>query len=274
MFKNFIKVALRNLKKRKGYAFINIVGLAIGIACCILISLYVSNELSYDQFISDADRIFRLKQTSISSTRQEAGATTPFKAGPSIQSEYPQLIEHYVRFFDLQEASQTLLDRETKNSFRVSDFYFTDSTFFDVFEDRLIRGNPNEVLDKPLSMVVTKELASKFFGDKNPIGKTLSLNGIKSMALEITGIMKSWPEQSHMKFEALASFSSVDVLYHQSPNYDDSWFWNPIWTYLELEEGVSARELKDQLPAFADKYYHSGNRPEGETVELGSSTHY
>ena len=269
MIRNFIKVALRNLKKRKAYTFINIVGLSIGIACCILISIYVLNELSYDDFNTNAEQIYRLKQTSVSPNKIEEGSTTPYKAGPTLKAEYPRIIKNFVRFYDLDEKAHTLLDRETENSFRESNLYFVDSTFFEVFTGNLIRGNPDEVLDNPLSIVITEERAKKYFGEEDPIGKTLSLNGIRSMSLEITGVMESWPEESHMKFDVLVSFSSLDVLYRRTPNYNESWFTNPIWTYLEFQEGSSPQELKDQFPAFANKYYHSADRPESETVELG-----
>lgn len=266
MFRNYLKIAFRNLLKRKAYTFINISGLAIGVACCLLISMYVLNELSFDQFHKKSDRIYRLTQTSLST--DETSATSTFKAGPMLEAEYPQLVEHSVRLFNMQQPTHTMLDRETGNSFRESNFYFADSTFFEVFNGTLLRGNPNEVLDGPLSLVMTEERARTYFGDENPIGKTLSFQGRGSMSLEVTGIMDSWPEESHMKIDMLASFSSVDVLYRRSPDYDESWWWNPVWTYIELKNAGMARELRDQLPAFADKYYHP-NRPEGEKVSLG-----
>lgn len=267
MLKNYIKIAFRNLIKRKVYTFINILGLAIGVACCLLISMYVLNELGYDQFNRQSDRIYRIQQTSISPSQETAAATSPFKTGPMLKAEYPHLIENTVRFFDMQQATHTMLDRESEISFRESNFYFTDSTFFDVFSGKLIQGNPEEVLAEPLSLVITQERAEKYFGDENPIGKTLSFNGRKSMSLQVTGIMESWPEQSHMAIDMLASFSSVDVLYRSAPDYDESWWWNPVWTYVKLHDAGMADELRSQLPAFADKYYHP-NRPEGEQVEL------
>ncbi|NGP77670.1 FtsX-like permease family protein [Balneolaceae bacterium YR4-1] len=266
MVRNYLKIAFRNLVKRKAYTFINIFGLAIGLACCLLISMYVLNELSYDRFHEKADQIYRIKQTSLNT--DETSATTTFKTGPMLEAEYPQLVEHSVRFFNMQQPTHTMLDRETGNSFRESNFYFTDSTFFEVFDGKLIRGNPEQVLDNPLSLVMTEERARVYFGDENPIGKTLSFQGRGSMSLEVTGIMESWPEKSHMKFDMLASFSSVDVLYRRSPEYDESWWWNPVWTYVELKNAGSAGELDDQLEAFADKYYNP-NRPEGEEVSLG-----
>ena len=267
MLKNYIKIAFRNLLKRKGYTFINISGLAIGIACCLLISMYVINELSYDKFNKDADRIFRITQTPISSASEEPAASAPFKAGPALESEYPQLVDHTVRFFDMQKPTHTMLDRDNERSFREENFYFVDSTFFDVFSAKLIRGNPQEVLANPLSLVITQERAQKYFGDENPIGKTLSFRGIRSMGLKVTGVMENWPEESHIPIDMLASFSSLEVLYRRSPDYDESWWWNPVWTYVRMKEAGTAGELRDQLPAFADKYYHP-NRPEGEKVSL------
>ncbi len=262
-----MKIAFRNLSKRPGFTFINVFGLAIGVACCLLISLYVINELSYDRFLHNADRIYRIKQTSISPDKEEASATTPFRVGPTVDMEYPGLVKNTVRFYDMQESPHTLLDRESDRSYRESNFYFVDSTFFEVFGAELLRGNAREVLDEPLSLVMTEERARLYFGDENPIGKTLSFHGIRSMSMTVTGIMKSWPDNSHMKPEVLASFSSVDVLYRRNPGYDESWFWNPVWTYIELEEGISAEELAAQLPRFADKYYHA-DRPEAERIEL------
>lgn len=264
MFKNYAKVAVRNLSKRKTYTFINILGLAIGIACCLLISVYVIYEVNYDRFIEDADRIYRITQTSISPTKEEAGATTPFKAGPSLQTEYPQLIESSLRFFDMQEPSRTLLNKSNNRSFREENFFFVDSTFFDVLSVELLRGSPVDALDNPLSLVMTEAAAKRYFGDEDPIGKVLSFKGVRN--LTVTGIMEEWPEQSHMSIDMVASMNSLDELY-RGQDYDESWFWNPCWTYIKLKPDASRSELEDQLQAFADKYYMP-DRPEGETVEL------
>ncbi len=264
MFKNYAKVAVRNLSKRKSYTFINILGLAIGIACCLLITVYVFYEVNYDRFLGDADRIYRITQTSISPTKEEAGATTPFKAGPSLQDDYPQLIESSLRFFDMQEPSRTLLNKENDRSFREENFFFADSTFFDVLSVELLRGSTADALNNPLSLVMTEEAARRYFGDEDPIGKVLSFKGVRD--LTVTGIMKEWPEQSHMSVDMVASMNSLDEIY-RGQDYDESWFWNPCWTYVKLKPDVSPVELEAQLPAFAEKYYMA-DRPEGETVEL------
>lgn len=267
MVENYVKIAIRNFKKRIGYTFINVAGLAIGVACCLLISIYVLNELSYDRFIADADRMYRIKQVPASSSDQLPAATSPFLTGPLLTAEYPQLIDQQVRLFNTQDAAHTFLNQEDEISFRTPDFFFVDSTFFDMFGTELVSGNPDNVLDAPLSMVISEELAGRLYPGENPMGKTLRYKGISSMEMTIRGVMKNWPKESHMSPNMLASFTSLDILYAQNPDYEDNWWWNPIWTYIKLKEGVSATELQDQLPAFADKYYHP-NRPEGETVML------
>lgn len=267
MIENYAKIAVRNFRKRFGYTFINVAGLAIGVASCLLISIYVLNELSYDRFIEDADRIFRIKQIPTSSGDNVPSAGSPFQTGPFLMAEHPRLIEQQVRLFDTQDQAHSFLNPEDDISFRTPDFFFVDSTFFDMFGAELIRGNPENALDAPLSLVISEELARRLYPGENPMGKTLRYKGIGPMEMTITGVMKNWPEESHMSPNLLGSFTSLDILYSQNPDYQNDWWWNPIWTYIKLEEGISSEEVEEQLPAFADKYYHP-NRPVGETVEL------
>lgn len=264
MFQNYIRIALRNLLKRKGFTLINILGLAIGVACCLLILLYVHHELQYDEFHEKSDRIYRLMQTSISPTKEEAGATTPFKAGSTLEFEYPDMVESSVRFFDLQEDIRTLENREDDRTFRVDHFYFVDSTFFDVFDATLLRGNPAEALSDPFSIVITEKWSERYFEGQNPIGKVLRFKGIANFT--VTGVMEPLPATSHMNLEMLVSFHSLDEMYGSS-TWDESWLWNPCWTYILLKENASPEQLKKQLPSFSEKYYNP-NYPEGERVEL------
>ncbi|MDX1642662.1 MAG: ABC transporter permease, partial [Balneolaceae bacterium] len=267
MIENYAKIAFRNFRKRIGYTFINVAGLAIGVACCLLISIYVLNELSYDRFIEDADRIYRIKQIPTSSSDQLPSALSPFQTGPFLQAEYPRLIEQQVRLYDTRDEAHTFLNEADEISFRTPDFFFTDSTFFSMFGAELVRGNPDNVLDSPLSLVISEEVAERLYPDEDPIGKTLRYKGISAMEMTINGIMKNWPEESHMSPNMLGSFTSLDILYSRNPDYEDNWWSNSIWTYIKLTDGITPSELENQLPAFADKYYHP-NRPEGETVRL------
>ncbi|MGD8747006.1 MAG: ABC transporter permease [Balneolaceae bacterium] len=264
MLWNYIKVALRNLNKRRGFTFINILGLAIGVACCLLIAIYVYHEISYDRFHDKSDRIYRVTQKTVTPTDQENGASTPFPVAPALKNDFPGLIDKTVRFFDMQEDVRTIVKSETDEAFRVHHFYVVDSTFFDVFTATLVRGNPENVLDEPMSAVITEEQAHRFFGDENPIGKLLNFKG--SADFTVTGVMKSLPSTSHMKIDMLVSFSSLVKLYHTDA-FLKSWYWNPCWTYVLLKEGVSAQKLQQQLPAFVKKNYTG--RADGEEISLG-----
>jgi putative ABC transport system permease protein len=263
MIKNYLKVALRNLGKRKGFTLINVLGLAIGIASCVLIAIYVLHELRYDQFHEKSDRIYRVTQTTETSSKNEAGATTPFPVGPTLQNDFPGQIEKTVRFFDMQEEVRTILNTQTEESFRVDHFYVVDSTFFDVFSAELVRGNPQTALDDPMSAVITEEQARRFFGDENPIGKQLTFKGVEDFT--VTGVMRALPETSHFQVDMLVSFNSLPELYG-TREFLERWFWNPCWTYVLLKDGVSPQALESQLPGFVDKNY--ADREEGEKISL------
>lgn len=267
MLKNYLKIALRNLSKRKGFAFINILGLAIGIACCLLIAVYVSHEISYDQFHEKSDRIYRVTQKTVTTAKEEKGASTPFPVGPTLQSSYPGQIVQTVRFFDMQEEIRTIQNTETDEPFRVDDFYVVDSTFFDIFTAELVRGNPESALVDPMSAVITEEQARRFFGDENPIGKQLTFKGVEDFT--VTGVMKSLPKTSHFQVDMLVSFNSLPVLYNTDV-FLERWYWNPCWTYVLLEEGVSPEELEQQLPDFVDKNY--ADREETISLSLQALT--
>jgi len=250
-----VKIAVRNLLKNKVYSLINILGLAIGLATSLLIVFYVVDEWSYDKFNRDSDRLFRIVQTMSSEERTEEQATTPFLLGPVAEAEFPDFIESTVRFYNLMESSHTFRNKERNISFKEENFYFVDPTFFEVFTSELIVGNPEEVLKNPASLVLTQKLAEKYFGDEDPIGKTLNFKGVSD--LTVTGIMQEWPKQSHMKIDLIASFSTLDNIYASDQTYDESWLWNPIWTYVKLKENVSYTALESQLYTLEEKYYRA-----------------
>lgn len=265
MLRNYLRVALRNLLGKKGYSFLNILGMAIGIACCILTALYVLHELSYDEFFPDKDRMYRFVQTSLSPTKEEPYASVPFRVAPSLESEYPDMVESTVRFYNLQEESHTLRYAEEDVSFAEEHFYFADSTALEFFDITMEAGDARTALRDPQSVVLTREAARRYFGEEDPMGKTLSYKGV--LDFTVTGVMESLPENSHLRLELLASFTTLPALFG-GQSYDESWYANPVWTYVKLAEGVRAGALESQLPDFADTYYHP-NRPEEERVELG-----
>lgn len=252
MLKNYLKIALRNLSRHKGYSFINVFGLATGVACFVLILLFVRDELSYDRYHEKADRIYRTVELIPGA---EESSSNPFPVGETLVSDYPHLVESSVRFFNMQ-APTLSLSYETadgvKQTFNEPRFFFADSTVFQVFDFELVRGNPEAALMDPMSIVMTESMAEKYFGQADPIGRTIQFEGQHDF--RITGILADVPRNSHFQFDFLASFSSLRQIY-QNPQILEGWYWNPAWTYVLLRQDVLPATLEAQFPDFVEKYF-------------------
>ncbi|RYF84691.1 MAG: hypothetical protein EOO03_14425, partial [Chitinophagaceae bacterium] len=190
MLKNYIRSAFRNLQRNKFYTFISIFGLAVGIACFIFIFLYIQDELRYDRHHSKANRIYRLVEKIDTEGQGEESVSNPLPVALALQTDYPKLVEATVRFFNFQQPTLTLGDSLQK--FNEKHVFFADSTVFKVFDFPLAAGNSGTALAAPNSIVLTKELAKKYFGNQNPMGKTIKLEGI--VGLKVTGIFDDLPD--------------------------------------------------------------------------------
>ena len=257
MLKNYVKIALRNLLNNKTYSLINISGLAIGIACFMLIYLFVKDELGYDKFHPKADRIYRLtEKIELEGQGGEHSSSNPFPVMKAMLTDYPEYIEEGVRLFNFQQPTLTL--EYGDNKFNEKHIYFADSTFFKVFDFPLISGDKNTALANPNSIVLTKDLAYKYFGNENPVGKTIIYES--NFNLLITGVFDKLPSQTHFNFDCLISFSTVNQIFGQG--FTPGWVWNPNWTYFLLKEGVNPDELEKQFPDFVQKYYPAHLKPQ------------
>lgn len=252
MFKNYLKIALRNILKYKGYTFINIAGLTIGIACCLLIILYVKDELSFDRFHTKADRIYRvIEHVKIDGVGEES-ASMPFPFGETIPIEFPDAIDASVRFFNFQSPTLSLeYGTSGEKRFNEPRFFFADSNVFQMFDFELVRGNPDEALDAPNSIVITESMIPKYFGNEDPMGKTMLFQN--QVNLQVTGIAKDVPANSHIQFDFLASFSTMRPFF--GGQYPQTWYWNPCWTYVLLSEGVSPDYVESRFPDIIDKFF-------------------
>jgi len=249
MFRHFFQIAWRQLMKRKFYSGINITGLAIGMACCLVITLYVRNELSYDRYHVKGDRIYRVTQTF--RNFQEGQTVTPpsptdfqvwgcAPVGPALQADFPQ-IEKMVRFMS---PTSLLLQREDKR-FQQDNLLFMDSTAFDVFSWKMLQGDPHTALVKLNSIVLTRSVARKFFGDANPVGQVLRADN--DFNLEVTGVMEDVPANSQFTFNGLISMSTMRKF---RPDIFDQWGYVDFYTYLLLKENSSVESLRSQASAF------------------------
>jgi putative ABC transport system permease protein len=246
MLKNYFTVALRNLLRHKGYSLINILGLAIGLACCITIFLFVRDELRYDSFHANADRIYRIQNNTSSDGHQRRMASTPPAFGPTMKQVFPE-VQQQVRLFDLRQQLVTYEDKK----FFEKGFLLADSTIFDVFSLPLALGNPREALSGPNSLVISESVARKYFGKGNPLNKELTLGG--NIKMRITGVLKELPVHSHLKISALGSLSFLK-LWGVDAARMESWGWQMTYTYVLLPEGYDAARLEAKLPAFLKQY--------------------
>ena len=247
MLKNYIKIALRNLRRNKLYSSLNIAGLAIGITCCILILLYVQDELSYDRFHENADRIYRATTHFVLKDRIMDFASTAHVQGPMFKEAYPE-VENYVRF---NSYGSRRMIRYKDVSYAEEKFIWVDNSVFDIFSFNLIKGNPEEALTKPNTVVITEEIAEKYFGDEDPLGKNLRVHSDELYM--ITGVVENIPANSHIRPDFLASFITLDLQPTGNATAD---LVNNVdyYTYLLLEEGADYKELEQKFVGFVEKY--------------------
>ena len=249
MFKNYIKVALRNLTRYKVFSFINIAGLSLGIVCFILISLYVQYELSFDAFHEKTDRIFRVitRVPGSDYLGNEYSAVTPPPLASALLRKYPEVINAT----KLKDYRNNLVVYKDKRFY--ADGLYADEYFFDVFSFSLVQGDKQTALKDPFSMVITEKLAKDCFGNGNPVGNTLKiedpynlLTSEKRHELKITGIVNDPPENSHIQFDFLLSFATWETF----PGEEESlkkWSANWLYTYFELQENSLYKHLELKL---------------------------
>lgn len=241
MIKNYIKVALRNLWKSKGFSAINIIGLAIGLATCLLIILFVLDELSYDRFHKKADRIYRVDGDIQFGGNHFVLAVAPDAMGPTLKKDFPQ-VEQYVRFRELGG----LMIKKGNENVRENRVIYTDSTLFDVFTLPVVDGDAATALKEPKSMVITETLARKYFNQTKVVGKTLQLDDKDHY--KITAVIKDIPAQSHFRFDVFLPLAGVNE------SRENNWISNNFNTYIVLKEGADPKALESQFDALVKKY--------------------
>lgn len=242
MFTNFLKTALRNIFRHRVYVIVNILGLAVGFACSLLIFLFVIHELSFDKFNEKYDRIYRLYLVGKFGESEFKGAWTAAPTARVFVEEFPE-VETAVRMTTWDET----LVQVDENKYIESDLALADSGFFDIFSLPLIKGNPKKALAMPNSVVLTETQAAKYFGAKEPLGQHLRI-GSDTTLYTVTGVMEDVPENCHFNFKLLISFTT-----HPRAN-EDFWLSNSFATYVLLKKGATVKSVEDKLPALVSKY--------------------
>ncbi|MCJ7578991.1 MAG: ABC transporter permease [Candidatus Aminicenantes bacterium] len=250
-----IKIALRKIKRQKGFSFINIMGLAIGMACCILILLFVFDELSYDKFHENHDRIFRVTRQWLNEdgvVSLHLGHVAP-PIGPFLENDYPEIVQS-VRII----GAGGLLVGRGADFFEESRFFFAEQEFFNVFTYEMVAGDPETALRDPMTVVITQEMAQKYFGSENPLGQSITVkaDAIK-VDMTVSGVIKTMPHNSHFHADILGSFKTYEAMVEEEEMR--SWTSNDFATYLHLEENYDISRLKNQLDAFIDRHPAAGS---------------
>ncbi|MCI0691634.1 ABC transporter permease [candidate division KSB1 bacterium] len=254
MFNNYLRIAIRNLLKHKGYSFINLFGLALGLACCILLANLILSELSYDKFHAKAARIHRV----ILALKGRTGYTTPAPLAPALEQQIPE-IEKAVRFW----STQTVVRYDEKMF--VEPILFADPAFLDMFSFPLAQGHAAQALTDPSGVVLSTAMAEKYFGSENPIGKVLTFDlGNETQALAVTGVLSPMPENSSLKFDFLLPFEKTELVLGQG--FLQNWQSFDPNAFVLLADRVQAKSAEAKFPAFVEK--NLGKMLEAEKLTL------
>jgi len=243
MIKNYLKMAVRNLQKHKFYSFINVIGLSIGISCCMLITLFIIDELNYDRYHEKSDRIFRVTMESRFGGNDFNMAVTPAPMAAALMADYPE-VASVSRF--RSSGTWLIKKKEGDQNIKENKVIFADSTVFNIFSIPFIEGNPKTALTKLNSLVLCESLAKKYFGDSSPINKTLILDNNETYT--VTGVYRDMPENGHFHYNVI-----LTMLNRKSSN-DQQWTSNNFHTYVLLNEGADAEAFSAKLPDMIEKY--------------------
>lgn len=247
MFRFNLVITLRQLWKNRLHSILNIAGFALGLMCAFLLFFYIQGEQTYDSFHADKDQIYRvLREAEMNGEAYDVGVTSgPF--APNLQIDFEGQIEEVMRV-----APRTRLITVGDKSFDESHVVYADSNFFSFFSFPLLQGNPQNVLAKPNSIVLSEEMAQKYFGTEDPIGKILTVNS--QHPFEVTGIMGETAARSHINMDFVAS-----IMFYRQSQWIGEWWWNNLMTYVKIPQQEDVDRIAEALPAFWNKHFGEDN---------------
>ena len=244
MISNYFKIALRNIQRYKGFSLINILGLSVGLACCILILMWVTDGLSYDNFIKNSDRIYRVNSINHSGGESNHSAGSPSPIGPTLVNDFPEV----ANFTRVQSGWSGWYLHYGEKSFITEKLCCADPSFFEIFNFEFIQGDPKTALKDRYSVVLTEELAKKCFGSGDAMGQVLQM---VDRDMKVTGVIKNIPRNSHLQFDYV--FPIINMTEWRSSQID-RWKYTQFATYIQLKENVDANEIENKISAIVNEY--------------------
>ncbi|HYV55328.1 MAG TPA: ABC transporter permease, partial [Chitinophagaceae bacterium] len=257
MLKNYFIASLRSLRKHFSYSAINIVGIGLGLATCILLSVWINHELSFDHFHKNASRIYRGSLEYSFGGQTAKTSVSPTALLPVLKKNFAE-VENGVRIYNPSVWNPFII-KTTDKLFQEKKFYYADSTFFQVFSFNLLKGNPDKALTEPNSVILTQSSANKYFGTEDVIGKTLTINN--KAEYKITGLLQDMPSNSMIQFDFLGSFSSLDA------SKEQIWWSANYQTFLLLTPHANVKSLQEKTYALVNKELASELTGKGDYVK-------
>lgn len=261
MIRNLFLTAIRSLKKNKFFSFLNILGLAIGMAVFLLIAQYVWFERSYENFVTDGDQIYRLTLTAYQNEELVFASAENYPgAAPALKSEFPE-VESYARLYNMGYKNNVIITHEDAQpdpiAFKHRRFLYADSSFLPMMNYQMIHGDVKTALAEPFTAVVTEEYARRYFGEGDPIGKSLRLqdDDFNNELVKVTGVVRNPPANTHLKFDVLFSYETLFTRFERALiRYDQTWERKDMYTFIKVRPGTDPKALEAKFPALVDKY--------------------
>lgn len=252
MLLNYLKIAIRSFGRQKYYSIINTLGLALGTAACILILLFVRDELSYENNFANHERIYRVTEDFPMGTHLSRSATVPFPVKNALMEDFPEITNATTIFRPSSWGSSPVIKVED-NEYYEDDFVFADQNLLDIYDIRFLMGDAAQALHGPNKIVLTESVAKKYFGSENPIGKRVRLDDF--VDLEVTAVIEELPDNTHLNFDMIASFDTFKSFFDDQTFFETQWVWVAGWLYFTVENEQDAAKINSGLPAFVKKHY-------------------
>ncbi|MCP4724773.1 MAG: FtsX-like permease family protein [bacterium] len=256
MFRNYFKIAVRNIFKNKLNSFLNFSGLSLGIACSLLLIFHVKDELSYEKHLPKVDRICRIAIETWYGDDYKFWATVPVPIGPALEENIPEIAANArFRYARTQILGYFSKEGEPK-SFEEKGGYYADPSAIDIFDLHFVKGDPSSALDEPLKIIITESMAEKYFGNEEPISKTLRINNSRNF-FTVTGVIEDNNFNTHLKFDYLISFSSFIQALRGNEILLNSHSWKSLYTYILINKNTTVEEAESKIDVFMEDFYSS-----------------
>ncbi|MFC2124486.1 FtsX-like permease family protein [Bacteroidota bacterium] len=252
MFRNYLKVTVRSFINQKYYSLINTLGLALGIAACILILLFVQDELSYEKGFKNNEQIYRIVQDFPMGNHLSRSATVPFPTKNTMLTDFPDITNAALVYRPSSWGNPTRIKYE-EDEYYEDEFVFAEHSFLEIYDLNFIHGDPATALSGSNELIINRTTAKKYFGEDDPIGKRLNLNSFRD--LEVIGVFEDLPDNTHLQLTMIASFETFKSFFNNPAFFDSQWVWVAAWMYFTVEDELAAEYISDQMGAFIKGHY-------------------